>query len=147
MPTMAQMRAMTWQCIAGGANGLFYYSFFDFWKMDWKTPFAERWRDMCEVATEVKRHEEILLASPGKPVVAEGSDVLTRTWQSDGGLWVLVVNPHPTAKTVVLGLADRFEDVRMAFGVSPRLDGLRCSMTLKGEDQSLFLLKGEVRER
>lgn len=147
VPTKAQMRAMTWQCVAGGANGLFYYSFFDFWKMDWKTPFAERWRDMCEVVAEVKRHEDVLLANPGKPIAVEGGDVLSRTWQTNEGLWVLVVNPHPTTKTIVLGLTNRFEGVRMAFGASPRLDGLRCSMTLNGEDQSLFLLKGEMRGR
>ena len=142
VPTRAQMRAMTWQCIVGGANGIFYYSFFDFWKMDWKTPFAERWRDMCEVAAEVKRHEAILLSDPGEPVVAEGGDVRTRTWRSSEGLWVLAVNPHPTGVTVLLKVSGVATEARTAFGPAPRLDGSRCAVSLSGEDQALFLLKG-----
>lgn len=94
MPTRDEMRSMTWQAIACGANGIVYYYFEDVYRRG-KTPEenARRWADVCAVAREVKAHESVLLAEPG-PVVEEVPEgMVCRTWRTaDGKVHYLVCN-------------------------------------------------------
>lgn len=95
MPTYAEIRSMTWQAIAAGANGLVYYSFFDLLKRDkWpKERTAGAWENVCKVAKEVKSFEPILLSGEEPPVVnGTANDICARAWRYDGAVYLVVAN-------------------------------------------------------
>ena len=103
MPTYAEIRSMTWQAIAAGANGIVYYSFFDLLKRDkWpKERTAGGWENVCAVAREVKEKESVLLSEPGPVVEDVPENLVCRTWKtSDGKVHLLVCN---TTRTAVKG--------------------------------------------
>ncbi len=60
-PTLDEMRSMTWQCIAEGADGIVFYSWFDL-RRDPAHPFEERWPEVKQVAQEVADMAPVLLS-------------------------------------------------------------------------------------
>jgi hypothetical protein len=112
-PTLAEMRSMAWQCIAGGANGLIFYSWFDLWRMDKDTasggraavrePFEQRWQEVCQMAAEIKQFMPVLLATEPHQLMAkfEGpAAVAHRTYGHRGATWLLLVNSELTPAEV-----------------------------------------------
>lgn len=96
MPTFEELRSMTFQGIAGGANGLIYYSFFDIYEMtgNRRKTEAERdayWADVVAVAKEVKSHEAVILSDPGPSATCASSDVVSRTWHTESGKDVILL--------------------------------------------------------
>lgn len=93
-PTALEMRSMAWQCIAGGANGLIFYSWFDLWKMKDTEPFEPRWAEITAMAAEIQRLFPVLLSVEPVPAVSvtAPADVASRTWSLDGALYLLLVN-------------------------------------------------------
>ena len=101
-PTFEEMRSMAWQCIAGGANGLSFYSYHSILWADAKgrAPFKERWRDVCRMTREIAAHIPGLLSNEPSPVVDEVTGGLAaRTWTVNGENWLLVVNPFRENRT------------------------------------------------
>ena len=95
LPTLAEMRSMTWQAVAAGANGLVFYSFHDLLKRDnWpKARVAGGWENVCSVAREVKAKEPVLLSEPGPAAICKSEDVVCRTWRTgDGAIHLLACN-------------------------------------------------------
>lgn len=92
-PTEDEMRNMSWQCIASGANGLVYYSYHALWLMDKTDPFEKRWADCCRVAGEIREKFPILLSDPS-PLRVENApaSLVWRTWRHEGKTWLLIVN-------------------------------------------------------
>ena len=89
-------------CIAGGANGLVFYSYFDLQKRDTATetlpaiPFDEHFGECKRIAERIMDHEKVLL-SAGTPLgyaVADDSGgwVAFRAYELDGVTWLLAVN-------------------------------------------------------
>jgi hypothetical protein len=105
-PTLAEMRSMAWQCVAGGANGLVFYSWFDLWKMKDKDPFERRWAEVMTMAAEIRRLFPVLLLpgpAPAIEVTAPGS-VGWRAWGQGREVHVLLVNSAPAAAQAVVDL-------------------------------------------
>ncbi len=121
-PTLAEMRAMAWQCVAAGANGLVFYSFFDLFKMPDRDPFAKRWADVCAMAVEIKRYIPVMLSAEAAPAVTcEGpAAVETRVWRSGSDVYLLVVNGTSEPVTATLTLAGGCTGVRAEFGHAPQ---------------------------
>jgi len=93
-PTQAEMRSMAWQCIAGGANGLVFYSFFDL-RRDPAATFEERWSDLKAVGQEIKDCESMLLADPAPEARVSSSlseEIGWRAYLLDGDLHLVAVN-------------------------------------------------------
>ena len=93
-PTLLEMRSMTWQCIAAGANGLIYYSWFDVRRMDKIDPFEERWAEIKTMAAEVKEFMPAILSVEEIPeVVATGSEAVAwRICRQGDALLLIAVN-------------------------------------------------------
>jgi len=85
---------MTWQAIAEGANGIFYYSYFDLKAGLHGVSFEEAWERVRLAASEIKAHERILLSDPA---TCDWIDVpkgwSRRAWNDQGKTAVLIVNP------------------------------------------------------
>ena len=93
---------MSWMCIAGGANGLIYYSYFDILGRDKATdilpriPFNEHFGECKQIAERIMAHEKVLL-STGKPLAYtvaanDKGEVIFRPYGLDGVTWLLAVN-------------------------------------------------------
>jgi hypothetical protein len=120
-PTLAEMRAMAWQCIAAGANGLVFYSFFDLFKMNERDPFERRWADVCAMAEEIKRYIPVLLSvEPAPSVTCEGpGSVETRVWRAGGDVYLLAVNGATETVEAEIAVQGGFKEVRTEFGKAP----------------------------
>lgn len=119
VPTLDEMRSMSWQCIAEGANGLIYYSYTALEKMDWKDPFEVKWRELCLVAAEIKRFVPVLLSEPIEIEPVTG--LSARAWRHSGEVWLLLCNatgkPVKTAfRSLVAGAK-----VKLEFGTGVRM--------------------------
>jgi len=124
-PTYAEMRSMAWSCIAAGANGLIFYSWFDLWKMDTKPqrePFDERWAEVCRMAQQIKDQIPVILsAEPAPRFEVEGpEEIECRVWRKDGEVWLLAVNAgtEPAEATVTFS-----EAFKTAAEVLPEQEG------------------------
>lgn len=135
-PTYDEMRSMAWSCIAAGANGLIFYSWFDLWKMDKKPqpePFAERWAEVCRMGRQIQEQIPVLLADPyeRRAAVAGPETVQCRLWQKDGEVWLLAVNADTAPATATVTLDETF---RTATELLPEDDG---TVTVTGRQVTL----------
>jgi hypothetical protein len=98
-PTVDEIRSMTWQCVAEGATGIVYYSWFDL-KRNPDVPFAKLWPGLKEIAAELDHASPIVLSvEPVAPVkVRETTGNASPKWlhvlvrRHQGKLYLFVVN-------------------------------------------------------
>ena len=131
MPTAEEMRSMSWQFIAAGANGLIYYSFstIQYGRRKDGTPFdfGKAWADVCAVGAEIRRYIPVLLAAEPAPTVTGAPDAWgVRVWRKDGETWLLVVNAQDAADAATLTLSEDFATVAPAFGPAAEKAGARA---------------------
>ena len=134
-PNKVEMANMTWQMIAGGANGIVYYSYSQM--KDIYEDIDDRidcyWMKVCAAAAEVRAYERVLLADGDAPsVVSSSCDLVCRSWRDgEGRTYVLTVNitDRPLKAQVTLG--EPFAKAEMSeFGPAPILEGDRLSYDL-----------------
>ena len=120
VPTQQEIRNMTWQALCAGANGIFFYSFFDLKKMDWKTPFDRRFADVCQVASELKALEDVFLSTEkGVSTELTGESprkLACRAWRCGGRSLLAVVNLTWKEQRGKVTLGELFETVRPVMG-------------------------------
>lgn len=141
-PTEAELRSMAWQCIANGANGLIWYSFFDLKSEPNGVPFAKRWQECCRVGTEIRKHENILLSPMSQVVECFGSDVSVsaRTYFGEVDDWLLVVSAADAVRTVRVPLCRKYSGVATEFGPAPTLHGMVVEFRLAPLEPALVRL-------
>lgn len=66
MPTEEELRSMTWQMLACGANGIIYYAFHQM-RRNAKENFGAYWTMTKRLAGEVKRFEKVFLSGDEPP--------------------------------------------------------------------------------
>lgn len=93
-PTREEIRNMTWQCIAGGANGIVYFKYGDLARNPFgDATFESRWADVKAVAQEVKDFMPVLLSGEDAPEVkVSNGDVRARAFRYRGETWLTAVN-------------------------------------------------------
>jgi len=103
-PTFEEMRSMAWQCIAEGATGLVFYSWFDIQRNP-DVPFDIQWPRMQRIAAEIDRMAPILLSVDPVPVIGQvapkpprGVHLLTKG--REGKVYLFAVNDG-TAESAV----------------------------------------------
>ena len=139
MPTVDEMRSMSWQCIAAGANGLVYYSFTAIQKESHGLPFAKAWADVCRVGEEVRRYIPVLLSVEPAPAVAGAPAAWgVRTWRKDGATWLLVVNAQDRADAAVLTLSDGFSEAAAEFGPAAEKTGANAMRVSLAPNEPAF---------
>ena len=143
MPTVDEMRSMSWQCIASGANGLVYYSFTAIQKESHGLPFAKAWADVCKVGAEVRRYIPVLLSVEPVPAVT-GAPVAwgVRTWRKDGVTWLLVVNAQDKADAAELTLSEEFSEILAEFGpAAEKTKACTVKISLAPNEPALYRIK------
>ena len=97
-PTRDEMRAMYWQMIAAGANGLIGFCLYQCVDRNTGAPVENRWDDVCAVFSEISRFSHVFLAGGAAPEVGDVPDSLAvRTFREGGDAWVLVCNLEAAA--------------------------------------------------
>lgn len=96
MPTETDLRTMTWQEIASGANGIFYLAFTSLSYSGNGGSFEKHWAALKRVAAEVRAKEELLLSDPGAAFDRPPPPLVVRTWKFRGGDVALVANSSHT---------------------------------------------------
>ena len=100
-PTRRELASMTWQQIAEGANGIFFYSYGQMCNhAKGESELMEYFDEITvPVAREVKRFIPVLLLDPGPVVAAKPAKTRVRTWTDGTSTYVLVCNTHPETRT------------------------------------------------
>ncbi len=132
-PTLQEMRVMAWSCIAAGADGLIFYSWFDLWRMDAaraksgqpvsRDPFEERWRDIVTMASEIRDFIPVLLSTdppPAMEITGESAEAAARVFRHQNLIYALAVNAstQETARLTFRGNGSRHV-VRNILGATP----------------------------
>ena len=142
MPTCEEMKNMTWQGIAGGANGLIYYSYTYLMKSP-TTPFEKAFADVCAAAQEVKNLVPVLL-SDGKAPRFKSSNLslAVRTWRKGRKLYVLAVNRTREDLKGMVTLDETFTNAKPIMGEGfTKADGRVLSFSLKPIGQTMLELE------
>ena len=143
MPTAEEMRRMSWQCIAAGANGLIYYTYGTLHRKTNKTPFDKAWADVCAAAGEVRRYIPVLLSvEPAPDVAGIPPEWDVRVWRKGGETYLLAVNSQEKPASAVLEIAEDFMDVRTEFGAAAQKSGQRgLFIALGANEPALYRIK------
>ena len=147
MPTVEEMRSMSWQFIAAGANGLIYYGFSTIMPQKRKdgTPFSfdKAFADVCTVAEEVRQYIPVLLSVEDAPSVTGAPESWgLRVWRKDGETWLLAVNAQDTAASAELTLSEDFASVAPAFGPAAEKTGDRTlKVSLAPNEPALYRVR------
>ena len=124
---------MSWQSIAGGANGLVYWAYhYVYWKLKGEA-YDKFYGAYCAVGEEVKRFIPVILSvEPCASVVKAPESLACRIWRYQDRTYLLVCNTTngPVAGEIVL--SRRFRDVHGALDpAEPALKGDRLGVSLK----------------
>ena len=107
-PTLDEMRSMAWQCIAEGANGLVFYSWFDLHK-DAATPFDDQWARVKQVAAGIAALTPVLLSVEEVPAIRT-SDEPWLNWtvkKHEGTVYLIAVNNAPEKHVAAFSLPQK----------------------------------------
>ena len=116
-PRYDELRSMTWQAIAGGANGLLYYSAHHIFKCSPPDELEANWSRLLKVAGEVKSHVDVLLS---EEVAATSSSpfLVVRAFRKGGETWALIVNSTRESAASAIDVAgQKFELTLPPLGV------------------------------
>jgi len=111
-PTFDEVRSMAWQCIAEGATGLVFYSWYDV-KRNPDVPFDVQWDGLKRIAAEIDSLAPVLLSIDPvpevkvscDPVPAAGPGWLNWTARTHAGkLYLVAVNNGDGEGTVTFAL-------------------------------------------
>lgn len=102
MPTEDEIRNMTWQCLANGANGIIYYCLAELRVMEKRTPFEKAFAAVANVAKEVRAQEAMFLEGTSEQLATGNPGVVARRWTKGGKTLLALVNAteKPQAATV-----------------------------------------------
>ena len=116
MPTVEEMRSMSWQCIAEGSNGLLWYAYNCYLEFAKSKEERDRcWLAVCTVASEVRRHTDMMLSvEPAPKAVCSDKRILLRVWKYEGKIWLLACNVEDVPVTAEVS----FDGVKFSKGVS-----------------------------
>jgi len=146
-PTFDEMRTMAYQQIAGGANGLLFYSFHDVHTAMRKDPQdgARLWEEIKRLAREIKERESVWLSDETDSVcVTEPNNVRVslRAFCRDKIEYVLVASGESTARTLEISFKSGSRSVRSLFGSTIDLKDV-CKFRLDLPPYGVTLLKAE----
>lgn len=121
-PSYDEVRSMAWQCIAEGATGLVFYSWYDV-RRNPDVPFDVQWSGLQKMAAEIDRFAPILLsAEPAPAVTAEPGAPAWLHWiarRLGDRLYLFAVNEGDGAGQIALRLPPGTRSVRR-LGEAPR---------------------------
>lgn len=140
--TEDEMRNMTWQVLVAGADGIFFYSFFDLKRMAWKTPFQESFGRVCRLAKELKGYERFFLSDDEPTVFGKlPQGVGAKLWKCGGEYLLAIVNCKWRKTTVTLDLGAPYTVVCTDLGTPVSMNNGKIEMVYDDIGYSVLRLK------
>lgn len=143
LPTEAEARSMTWQSIAGGANGIVYYAYhYIYWKLKGEA-YDNFYSAYCRIGEEVKKFIPVILSvEPCATVVKVAPKLSCRIWKYQGETYLLVCNTTTEEASGEIVMSERFGKVKGVLDdASPVLNGNRLAVSLKPMGVSMLRLQ------
>ena len=145
MPTEEQMRSMSWQMLANGANGLIYFGYHQV-RLNGGERFDEYWKALKNVATEIRRFFPIFLAPDEPPVFVsdrKASEVPVRLFRNRDTVYLLAANSSKKGRRVRVSVAGSFVLNETLFGAKAGQGADGCvEVDLPGYGYSLLRMSG-----
>ena len=136
-PTRQELRSMSWQMIAAGANGLIYYAFHQM-RQHAGENFTTYWADLRTIVGEIERSKPILLAGDVPPIFSCTVPVgrlPVRLFAEGHRLWLLAANAadEPVRATVTTANCQSCEQLLgEAVGLVGGRDGVSFELPVEG---------------
>ena len=131
-PTREEMANMSWQSIAGGANGLIYYAFQHLAEPhdDPNDAFEPAWARTRSMAAEVAKYEQMMLSVEPAPQPTDvPAELAVRTWRFEGSVYAILVNCTAKPQKTSIRFTERLgKIVSHDFGPRPTLEGDRLTV-------------------
>jgi len=127
-PTFDEKRSMAWQCIAEGATGLVFYSWYDV-KRNPDVPFDEQWAGLRRIAAEIDALAPVLLSIDPVPEIEVSCDPAP----ADGPGWLNWTARTHAGKLYLVAVNNGDAEGTVTF----RLPGVVRSVHVVGEDRSI----------
>ncbi len=133
LPTAEEARSMTWQSIAGGANGIVYWAYhYIHWRLKGEA-YDNFYGAYCRVGEEVKRFIPVIMSvEQSAKVLSCPKAVACRVWRMDGKTYLLMCNTtrDPVEGGIVLDTP--FSKVRCELDAADaKVKGSSVSFSLK----------------
>ena len=127
-PAREEIRQMTWQYLAAGANGIIYYAFNALRDNFKGAEFDRKWTELKEIAAEVKSFENVFLTDEDAPSVTGMTEsVGARAWRYRGEVWLLAVNATRSPQKALLKLDCAVSgSIKPVFGTPPTRKSSSC---------------------
>ena len=121
LPTFDEMRKMAYQQIAGGANGLIFYSFHDVLRTRKDEPgnWQVYWDGVKRLAAEIARYQDLWLSVESNALsITEPLDkkISIRTWKMKGEDYVLVSSGEEKDRNINISLLKKFKTATSILG-------------------------------
>jgi hypothetical protein len=118
-PTFDEVRSMAWQCIAEGATGLVFYSWYDV-KRNPDVPFDTQWTGLKKIAAEIDGLSDVLLSVEPAPSIPACGDASARpAWLHSlvrsraGKVYLIAVNDGDGEGRITWSLPARAKCIRV----------------------------------
>ena len=155
-PTYEELRGMAWMNVAGGANGLIFYSWFDLWKMNntveeggtalVREPFEQRWAELKKLGEEIADCFPILLGAEPTLTVTKSDEsdeeIVSRLFGANGSTWLLIVNTNDKeTKTAIYEIPANATLGQTKLGSPATQDGSKIRIDLPPLEPRLIEIK------
>lgn len=146
-PSYEGMRNMAFQAIAGGANGLIFYSYFDLWYADGnrqkdQASFDARWPEVAKLGQEIRALIPVFENGKDVPLTVQSGDVAVRGLEYGGELYLFTANPETSDKSLSVVLPGRWEVSSAKDGVTVGVNGdTKWEFALPGRGVGVIRLK------
>lgn len=116
-PTEDELRNMTWQCVAAGANGIVYYCFHTMRRVLSADALRTEWNKVLTVSREFAPFLGVFLSAEAHDALKDApKGVFVRNWRVGDEEWALAVNGREEPQPVALGLSGAYGSAQLAFG-------------------------------
>ena len=147
-PTKDEMRAMCWQMIASGANGLIAYALHRCMDRVTGDPIENRWADVCTVYSEIVPFIPVLLSGGIAPNVRNVPPSLAvRTFREGADVWVLVCNLEKEKAATSFAVDDVRGSAEAVYGAGVSGENGDFNVSMEAFKVCLVHLKANEKEK
>ena len=142
VPTLQEMRSMSWQQLVLGAKGLMFYSLLEIIQMNETTPIKERWKDIITLTDEIWKYKDVFLSvdKVNKIEYVQNYNVTFGQWKHNNINYIAIVNLEREKETFKINLLEQYI-IHKEFGLGTfKVNGNEINFNLEPIDVILIKL-------
>ena len=142
VPTLQEMRSMSWQQLVLGAKGLMFYSLNEVIQMNKTSPIKERWKDIIALTDEIWKYKDVFLSvdKVNKIEYVQNYNVTFGQWKHNNINYIAIVNLEREKETFKINLLEQYI-IHKEFGLGIfKINGNEINFNLEPIDVILIKL-------